>query len=98
VKKFQLVQEGGADRWDILLGVFPTEDEALTLLSELKKIGVRSAKQGTQVSAPARYHLRVNGPQTVLQVVQKLPGLGAPSECAANPTATPPAASMAPHS
>ena len=81
VKQFQLVQEEQEDRWKISLGVYSQESEASTLLAELKKLGVRSAKLGVVTQTPAVYRLRVIGPESALQASQKLTGTNSPAVC-----------------
>lgn len=81
VKQFQLVQEEKEDRWNISLGVYSQEAEAITLLAELKKLGVRSAKVGVVKQMPAVYRLRVIGPEPALLASQKLTGINSPAVC-----------------
>ena len=94
IKSFELVQEGGTDRWAISLGVHASEAQAEAALAGLRKAGVRSAKVGIKQQTPARFRIRLTGTEPALAPAQKLGELSAPAECPVEKTAaqgTPPA-------
>ena len=59
VKDFFVVQEEGAHRWAVSLGVFRTEDAAQARLEALQRQGVRSAQLGPRETVVPKFWLRV---------------------------------------
>lgn len=67
VEDYFVVQEEGAYRWALSLGVFRTEEAAQTRLAALRGQGVRSARVGARETVVPKVWLQVKGVDAALQ-------------------------------
>jgi hypothetical protein len=67
VSEFFIVQEDGAYRWAVSLGVFRTEEAAQARLAALRARGVRTARVGTRETMVPKIWLQVKGVDAPLQ-------------------------------
>jgi hypothetical protein len=63
VPEFFIVQEAGANRFAISLGIFSSKEAAAERLAELREKGVRSARVGERDIKPASGGLELRGPE-----------------------------------
>jgi hypothetical protein len=68
VEDYFVVQEDGAYRWALSLGVFRTEEAAQARLSALRGQGVRSARVGARETVVPKVWLQVKGVDAPLQL------------------------------
>lgn len=68
VEDYFVVQEEGAYRWALSLGVFRTEEAAQARLAALRGQGVRSARVGARETVVPKVWLQVKGVDAALQV------------------------------
>jgi hypothetical protein len=71
IDDFFVVQEEGATRWAISLGVFRTEEAAKSRLEALRAKGVRSAQTGERETQVAKVWFQVRGAEPPLQAKLK---------------------------
>jgi hypothetical protein len=79
VDDYFVIQEEGAMRWAVSLGVFSSEDSAKTRLEALRARGVRSAQTGERDTQVTKIWFQVRGADIALQgklrgFAQALPG------------------------
>jgi SPOR domain len=67
VEDYFVVQEEGAYRWALSLGVFRTEEAAQARLAALRSQGVRSARVGARDTVVPKVWLQVQGVDAALQ-------------------------------
>jgi hypothetical protein len=67
VQDYFIVQEEGANRWAVSLGVFRTEDAAQARLAALRSQGVRSARMAPRDAPVPRVWLQVKGVDAQLE-------------------------------
>ena len=67
VDDYFVVQEEGAYRWALSLGVFRTEEAAQARLAALRELGVRSARVGARGTVVPKVWLQVKGVDAPLQ-------------------------------
>ena len=67
VEEYFIVQEEGAQRWALSLGVFRTEEAAQTRLAALRNQGVRSARVGARETTVPKVWLQVKSVDAALQ-------------------------------
>lgn len=67
VEDYFIVQEEGAQRWALSLGVFRTEEAAQARLATLRAQGVRTARVGTRETVVPKIWLQVKGVDAPLQ-------------------------------
>jgi hypothetical protein len=68
VEEYFVVQEEGAYRWAVSLGVFRTEEAAQARLAALRAQGVRSARVGARETVVPKVWLQVKGVDAPLQL------------------------------
>jgi hypothetical protein len=68
VEEYFVVQEEGAYRWALSLGVFRTEEAAQARLAALRAQGVRSARVGPRETVVPKVWLQVKGVDAPLQL------------------------------
>ena len=68
VEDYFVVQEDGAYRWALSLGVFRTEEAAQARLAALREQGVRTARVGARETAVPKVWLQVKGVDAPLQL------------------------------
>jgi len=71
VDDYFVVQEAGASRWALSLGVFRTEESAQARLAALRKQGVRSAQVGPRETLVPKVWLQVKGADAALEAKLK---------------------------
>lgn len=79
IEEYFVVQDEGAARWAISLGVFRTEEAAKSRLEALRARGVRSAQTGEREAQVAKVWFQVRGAEVPLQaklreLAQAFPG------------------------
>ncbi len=67
VEEYFIVQDEGAMRWALSLGVFRTEEAAQARLTSLRDLGVRTARIGTRDTTVPKVWLQVNSVDAPLQ-------------------------------
>jgi hypothetical protein len=67
VEEYFIVQEEGAYRWALSLGVFRTEDAARARLATLREQGVRTARLGARETVVPKVWLQVKAVDAALQ-------------------------------
>ena len=67
VEEYFIVQEEGAMRWALSLGVFRTEEAAQARLTSLRDLGVRTARIGTRDATVPKVWLQVKSVDAPLQ-------------------------------
>lgn len=71
VEDYFIVQEEGANRWAISLGVFRTEESAQARLAALRQQGVRSAQVGARETLVPKIWLQVKSVDAALEAKLK---------------------------
>ena len=71
VEDYFIVQEEGANRWALSLGVFRTEESALARLAALRRQGVRSAQVGARETLVPKIGLQVKSVDAPLEATLK---------------------------
>ena len=71
IEDYFVVQEAGASRWALSLGVFRTEEAAQARLAVLRKQGVRSAQVGARETLVPKVWLQVKGADAALEAKLK---------------------------
>ena len=71
VEDYFIVQEAGANRWALSLGVFRAEDAAQARLAALRKQGVRSAQVGARETVVPKIWLQVKNVDAALEAKLK---------------------------
>lgn len=87
VPEFFVVQDAGANRLAISLGIFSSEEAAQARLDILRAKNVKSARIGERGGEPARATLETNGPaahrEALTQAVAEILPEPAPTQCSA---------------
>ncbi len=68
IEDYFVVQEDGAYRWALSLGVFRTEEAAQARLAALRGLGVRTARLGARETVVPKVWLQVKGVDAPLQL------------------------------
>lgn len=71
VTDYFIVQEAGANRYAISLGIFSSEKGAQERLADVKNLGVRSAKLSLRPGKDSRVTLDLRGPETERAALRK---------------------------
>jgi len=71
VPEFFIVQDNGATKWAISLGLFSSKEAAAARLDALRGQGVKSARVGERNVKPATARLEIRGPETQVEALRK---------------------------
>ena len=71
IEDYFIVQEEGANRWALSLGVFRTEESAQAHLAALRRQGVRSAQVGARETLVPKIWLQVKSVDAPLEAKLK---------------------------
>lgn len=71
ITDYFIVQEAGANRYAISLGVFSSEKGGQDRLAEVKGLGVRSARLSLRPGKDSHVTVDINGPETERPALRK---------------------------